>query len=325
MKFSDDTATPGYDELPTVEGGARSGWHVFGQGDQVGRVNLMTPDRVVAAAGLVQSGSVFSLNAAITAIDPPMFGRAVPRHELIDENDGRDFDDRLDDFNPQSSSQWDSLAHVGYMKDVFYNGATAEDVRAGRRNTIEHWARRGIVGRGVLLDVDDVLGGAGAGFDPSDTTRISVAVLEQARRRAGIDWRPGDVMLLHTGYLAWYLSQDRSVRERIGSEGESIRSIGLEQGPEMLAYIWNSGIAAIGADNPAVEAGPFDVGAGAWPYGFLHHCLIGQLGIALGELWWLAELAQACRGDGRYESLFTSAPSHVVGGISSPANALAIR
>ncbi len=285
----------------------------------------MTPARVLAATGLVKTGDVFSLNAPITAIEPPMFGRVAPRHTIIDENEGRDFDDLLDEFNPQSSSQWDSLAHVGYTKDVFYNGASADDVRTGRRNTIEHWARRGIVGRGVLLDIDAELGGAGVAFDPGDTTRISVAMLEDARRRAGIDWRPGDVMLLHTGYLAWYMRQDRPKREEIASEGEEIRSIGLEQGPEMLSYLWDSGVAAIGADNPSVEAGPFDVGDEAWPYGFLHHCIIGQLGMALGELWWLSDLAGACRRDGRYEALFTSAPNHVIGGISSPANALAIR
>lgn len=316
---------PSYRDLPEVGQGVRSGWHVFGLEDQVGRPNLQTPERVATAAQLVRSGEVFSLNAPVNAIDPPMFGRAPLRHVVVDEGTGSDFDDYLDQFNPQASSQWDSLGHVGFARDVFYNGATAENVRQGRRNTIEHWARRGIVGRGVLLDLEGLLGGVDSGFCPGVTRRVTVAELEEARALAGIEWRPGDVMILHTGYLEWYLSQDRAVREQIAAADAGIASVGLDRGEEMLTYLWDSGVAAIGADNPAVEAAPFDPGEQAWPTGFLHNLLIGQLGMALGELWSLGELARSCRSDGRYEFLFTAAPSHVVGGIGSPANALAIK
>jgi hypothetical protein len=323
--LSKQTELPKYDDLPEVDGGARSGWHVFGHDDQVGRVNLQTPDRVLDAAKLVRSGEVFALNAAVDAITPPMFGRDAMRHTVIGADDGSGFDDRLDSFNPQSSSQWDSLGHVGFAPGVFYNGATAQDVGKGRRNTIEHWARRGIVGRGVVLDIDEMLGGAGVGFDPGETRPITVADLENARSRAGIAWRPGDVMILHTGYLEWYLEQNDAKREQIAATGDDITTVGLDRGPEMLAYLWDSGISAIGADNPGVEAGPFDFTEASWPYGFLHYCLIGQLGMALGELWWLGDLARSCRGDGRFEVLFTSAPAHVIGGIGSSANALAIK
>jgi kynurenine formamidase len=316
---------PKYHDLPEVEGGARSGWHVFGRDDQVGRLNLQTTDRVLDAARLVRSGEVFSLDAPVDAIDPPMFGRSSVRHTVLEAGSDSGFDDRLDAFNPQASSQWDSLGHVAFSGGIFYNGASAEDIRQGRRNTIDHWSRRGIVGRGVVLDLDDLLGRAGVGFDPGETRRVTVAELEQAREQAAFRWQPGDVMILHTGYLDWYLTQDLETRRRIADAGDDITTVGLDRGPEMLAYLWDNGIAAIGADNPGVEAGPFDLTAGAWPYGFLHHCLIGQLGMALGELWWLGDLARACREDGRFEMLFTAAPSHVVGGIGSPANALAIK
>lgn len=325
MTPAEQPELPKYHDLPEVVGGVRSGWHVFGADDQLGRINLQTADRIAAAARLVETGQVFSLNAPFDAIDPPMFGRAPARHVVVDEGTGSDFDDYFDGLNPQASSQWDSLAHVGFAADVFYNGATAEDVRRGRRNTVEHWARRGIIGRGVLLDIEAVLGGAGDGFDPGSARRVSVAELDEARSLAGIEWRPGDVMILHTGYLEWYLRQDRSTKERIAAADSEIAAVGLDRGPEMLAYLWDSGAAAVGADNPAVESGPFDPSEAAWPFGFLHNCLIGQLGMALGELWWLGELARSCRTDGRYEFLFTAAPSHVAGGIGSPANALAIK
>jgi hypothetical protein len=131
-------------------------------------------------------------------------------------------------------------------------------------------------------------------------------------------------MLLHTGFLKWYSGQDSATRERLAAT-DDFSSIGLDRGPEMLEYLWNAGISGIAADNPAVEATPFDLSPEGWPYGFLHCCLIGQLGMAVGELWWLHDLAIACRVDSRYEVFLTSAPLNLPGGIGSPANALAIR
>ena len=86
----------------------------------------------------------------LSANYPPMFRRGSPRHTVIVSPSGSGHDDVIDNFYPQASSQWDSLAHVGFDKDVFYNGATAEDIQIRHRNTIGHWASRGIVGRAVL-------------------------------------------------------------------------------------------------------------------------------------------------------------------------------
>ena len=188
-----------YSELPITPSGARSGWHIFGEDDQVGLLNLQTPDRVISASGLVISGEVFSLNLDLSVIDPPLFGRGAPIHTVIDEGTGQSFDDKLDNYYPQLSSQWDSLGHVGYSTNSFYNGATSEQVARGERNTIGHWSRRGIVGRGVVLDIEAIFGTAGEGFVPGDDIRISVEDLEDARKLANIDWSPGDIALLHTG------------------------------------------------------------------------------------------------------------------------------
>jgi len=152
---------PAYDELPRAAHGGRSAWGLFGQEDSVGLLNLQTQDRVAAAARLIRSGEVYSLNAPATVPEPPLFRRGAVQHSRI-TNDGRAFfDDKLDNYYPQASSQWDSLAHVAYGADQFYNGVTAEDVTVRARNTIGHWADRGIAGRAVLIDIDAALGGAG--------------------------------------------------------------------------------------------------------------------------------------------------------------------
>jgi kynurenine formamidase len=315
---------PAYDELPRAARGGRSGWGLFGADDCAGLLNLQTPERVAAAARLVRTGEVYSLNAAVSVPEPPLFRRGAVRHTLI-TNEGRAFfDDKLDNFYPQASSQWDSLAHVAYDADQFYNAASTEDITVRARNTIGHWAERGIAGRGVLLDIDALLGGAGAGFDPASPRSVTAAELDAARAATGVEWQPGDVLLLHTGFLGWHVRQPAGRREAMAERG-GLASIGLAHDEEMARYLWDAHVAAVVADNPSVEVWPSDGTDAAFPFGFLHRVLIGQFGMALGELWWLADLAHSCRRDGRYEVFLTAAPLNVTGGVGSPANALAFK
>jgi kynurenine formamidase len=318
---------PRYDELPAAAHGGRSGWGVFGADDSVGLLNLQTAERVLAATKLVQKGAVFPLDAALDGIDPPVDpDRGLPRHRLIHQVEPglQALDDVFDNFYPQGSSQWDSLAHIAYDADQFYNGVTAEDITARARNTIGHWAARGIAGRAVLIDVDAALGGAGVGFDPASPRPVTAGELDAARAAAGVEWQPGDVLLLHTGFLGWHVRQEAAVREAMAECG-ALRNVGLAHDEEMARYLWNAHVAAVISDNPSVEVWPGDMSDEAFPFGFLHQVLIGQFGMALGELWWLEDLALSCRRDGRYEMFLTAAPINVPGGIGSPANALAIK
>jgi sugar/nucleoside kinase (ribokinase family)/kynurenine formamidase len=313
-----------YHQLPPAPRGGRSAWGLFGPSDSIGLLNLQTPRRIADAAGLIRTGEVFSLNATLDALDPPLFRRGAIEHTVLGGEARSGFDDKFDNYFPQASSQWDSLAHVGYDTDQFYNGATSEDITSKVRNTIDHWARRGIAGRAVLIDVDATLGGASQGFDPSSPRAITVGELDQARRDAGVEWEVGDVLLLHTGFLAWYGRQSADTRASLARMRE-LAAIGLEASEEMAAYLWDAHLAAVAADNPSVEVWPPDFRPEQMPFGFLHRILIGQFGLAIGELWWLDDLARSCRRDGRYEMFLTAAPINVVGGIGSSANALAIK
>jgi hypothetical protein len=319
MPGSPEPRLPDYDELPPAIRGGRSAWGLFGGDDSVGLLRLQTPERVAAAAQLVRTGEVFSLNAPVNVPDPPLFRRGAVRHSLITNEQRAFFDDKLDNYYPQGSSQWDSLAHVAYGTDQFYNGVTAEDVTARARNTIGHWAERGIAGRGVLIDIDAALGGAGAGFDPASSRAITAGELDAARAAAGVEWQPGDVLLLYTGFLGWHVRQDAAVREAMAERG-ALRNIGLAHDEEMARYLWNAHVAAVASDNPSVEVWPGDPSDAAFPFGYLHRVLIGQFGMALGELWWLEDLALSCRGDGRYAAFLTSAPFIVHGGVGYPDN-----
>jgi hypothetical protein len=320
---------PDYDSLPQVEGGARSGWNLFGPDDNVGLINLQTPERVASAARLVRRGVIFPLDIAIDFFKPPVFSRATPVRTLTTSDNG--FDDWLDSFHLQGASQWDSLGHVAFKPGVFYNGATAVDIAGGRRNTIDHWARKGIAGRAILLDIGRAKAITGPAIDPLSSYNISIEDLETARKMANLEFRPGDVVLVETGHLAAYSKLDQATRRQLESSVGSKASPGLEHSEAMARYVWNTHAAAWASDNGAVEVWPpaEDLLAAfprhGWPFGFLHHVLIGQFGLALGEYFWLADLATDCANDGVYEMFFTSAPLNVPGGLGSPPNALAIK
>lgn len=312
---------PTYDELPKAKGGVGSGWHLFGRDDEVGLMNLQTPERIAAAAKLVKRGAVFSLNARLDEIAPAFYGRGVPRHTVFQTASGG-CDDVIDNVYPQASSQWDALAHACFERDVFYNGRTFADVRAGH-NTIDHWARRGIAGRAVLLDVERAAAERGRPYEHGIPHPITVDDLEAARRLAKITYEPGDVLLMHTGFLAWYRTQTAEARTAMAPR-TALQAVGIERSEAMARYLWDAHACALAGDNPGIEVWPGDPNA-PWPFAFLHHVLIGQFGLALGELWELGALAADCARDGVYEMFFSAAPLHVPGGIGSPANALAIK
>jgi len=317
------TELPDYADLPSAPRGGRSAWGLFGRRDNLGLVNLMTPERIAAAARLVRRGQIFCLDMPIGSISPALATfRGPPRHQVLHQPGTVGFDDVYDNFYPQASSQWDSLAHIGYAPDQMYNGATEREVLAGTRNTIEHWARHGLAGRAVLLDVERAMRDAGRSYDPGGSSPISVADLELARRQAGVEFAAGDIILLHTGFAAWYVQQARQVKNRLHG---NVTAPGIEHTEAVCEYLWNSHAAAIASDTYGVEVFPADASPQAHPFGFLHNMLIGQLGMALGELWWLSDLAGDCAADGVYEMFGVSTPMNAPGGIGSPANAVAIK
>jgi kynurenine formamidase len=310
---------PSYDELPAAPAGGRSAWGVFGAGDQLGTLNLQTPEHIRDAAALVTRGAMFALNASITAFAHEQWGRRIPRHETVHEPGGVFFDDLLQDFGPQGSSQWDSLGHVAYRRDEFYNGATEAEVAAGR-NTIDVVARRGIAGRGVLLDMPATFRAVGRHYDPAASVAFGVAELEAACRLARVEPATGDILLLYTGYGDYFAGltvQERSRRPFVCP--------GLAHDEEVVRWLWDRQLSAIASDNLAIEAWPIDLGPEAFPFGALHNMLIGRLGYTLGELWDLTALARDCAEDGRHTMLVVSAPLNIPGGYGSPANVVALK
>ena len=97
----------------------------------------------------------------------------------------------------------------------------------------------------------------------------------------------------------------------------ALQAIGIERSEAMARYIWDSHACALAGDNPGIEVWPGDPSA-AWPFAFLHHVLIGQFGLALGELWELGALAADCAQDNVYDVLHRSAAQRRGAGSARP-------
>jgi kynurenine formamidase len=278
----------------------------------MGSIGLLSPAHVRAAASLVDRGESISLSVPIGFIDPPLFGRSACRHRYLEV--GRNtFEDVLDDFNPQAGSQWDGLLHVRAREQGFFDGhRSIADAAQGRG--IEAWASNGIVGRGVLLDVGRWAARAGRHLDPMSGAEITTADLSEVAADQGIEIESGDILCLRTGWIASYRALDEEGRQSLPP-----RFAGLRADESTARYLWDHEIAAVCADNPALECAPGDPAVGS-----LHRRLIPTLGIAIGELFDFDRVASSCADRGRWTFLFVSAPLPLPGGVSSPANALAI-
>lgn len=324
---------PTFDELATAQPPGSS-WNVFGRDDQLGTVNFLTPERVAEAARLVRSGRRFSLDYALNAFDPyPTGTRPATEHHVFANNEFHR-DDWLDSFYLQSTSQLDSLRHIGHPEHGFYNGlAAADNNQDSTKLGIHNWSDSGIAGRGVLLDVQRFFESESRPFDCEQTVVLDASTLDEIAEAQGVVWRGGDMLLLHTGWSENYVSKSREQRIEFNSRN---KSPGLAQREEILRWLWDREIALVASDTPAVEADPvidsdFRLANERVPErgvnhsGMLHRPLIALLGMAVGELWKVDDLAADCAADGVYEFFLTCKPLNIVGGVGSPPNAMAIK
>ncbi|HWN57720.1 MAG TPA: cyclase family protein [Methylomirabilota bacterium] len=314
---------PSYNELP-VRAGAPQGaaWGVFGDDDEVGTINLQTPDRVVAAASSIKTGKVFALNLPINIPDPPLFTRGKHTHTVkIFPTAEFVLDDYLDNFYPQASSQWDALAHVKHPVHGAYNGIPDAQItgRGGMRLGIDNLARRGIAGRGVLADVARYYDRVGKSINFTKAESIPLEDVQATLDDADVTLRAGDVLLIRIGWTKFYLSASAQIKEELSHETVVP---GIEGTERVARWLWDNHLAAVASDSPALEALPKAAGN---EMEFLHFHMLAFFGMPIGEMWNLEGLADDCAEDGRYDFFITSAPLNIPGGVGSPPNALAIK
>ena len=198
-----------------------------------------------------------------------MPGRGPPEHKIIylpDSSMGHgsaiSWDDHLS-FNTQSSSQWDSLCHYQHQPTgLAYNGyrPTKESLAAASSSdapTLEHWHDRGgLVARGVLIDFKAYADDTGLPFHAYSGTAITPAQLEACAAHQGVEFHPGDLLIVRTGATEII---DNITAEQFGQMMQSAGGVGLsglEGSEDMARWLWNKRFAGVASDSNALEVYP---------------------------------------------------------------------
>lgn len=302
-------AAPGFRAL----GAALSNWGRWGPEDERGTLNLVTPERLVAAARLVRTGKLFDLGIPFDEHGPqPGGGRINPVHVMTQTGDrpmgdGASYADDYVFMPLQCATQWDALCHFFYDGRL-YNGFPASGITgAGAARLGIESLGRGVVGRGVLLDVAALHGVEWLAAD----VEIGPGDLEAAERAHSVAVGPGDILCVRTGWRRKFVAEGRA--------GWMDANPGL--GLACARWLHERQVAAVCSDNWGVERFP----SGAGTVAPLHCVLIRDLGMPLGEMFDFEALAADCADDGVFEFLFTAPPLKVRGGAGSPVNPLALK
>jgi kynurenine formamidase len=296
-------------------------WGAWGEDDEKGAANHITPERRARAATLVRRGAVFSLALPIRSGKGPMnglAGRFNPLHHMTITGDGHGpgFDlgaeagitDDVLLMGLQTSTQWDALCHV-YYQGAIYNGFPAAGVTtAGASHGGIDNVHAELAGRGVLLDVARWQGldelEPGYAITSEDLTACATA--------QDVAVEPGDILLVRTGAMTRVDGDD-------WSRFHAARRAGLHY--TTAEWLAKHRIAGVAADNNGVEA-PSPLPGVRNP---LHMVALRDMGILLGEFWDLEGLAEDCSLDGIYEFLLIAQPLRIEGAAGSPINPLAIK
>jgi kynurenine formamidase len=333
-----------------------SNWGDFGPDDQLGRLNLLTPERVRAAVAEVEAGVPFCLSLPL---DLPGGSKWNPRRRppvikptirngksnicyQVRQDNPEHTDVLCDDMvtlYTQYSTQWDSLAQVGQLYDIsgngvmepcFYNGYRAErdvfGVLAEEPLPDGSFAPSRARALGIENMAASCVQGRGVMIDLEahfgrERRKIGYRELQQVMQHDGIVVEPGDMVCFHTGFAEMLVEMggdpDVHVLENSCAELDG-------RDPELLNWVSESNLSVIISDNHAVEVFPSGkIDAEHYSMIPLHELCLFKLGIHIGELWHLTPLARWLRRHERSRFLLTAPPLRLPGAVASPATPVA--
>lgn len=299
-----------------------SNWGRWGPDDEIGTLNHVKPSDLVGAAGLIRKGKAISLGLDFNFRGPQSGwgGRFNPIHSMLatgtdavagnQDHMGLRYADDMVTMPLQCGTQWDALGHIFYG-DKMWNGyeATLVDATGAKKNGIEK-TRDKMVGRGVLLDVARFKGGdslaPGYGISSQD--------LDDCAKTQGVEIRAGDFVIVRTGHMEHCLDAD-DWGGYAGGDAPGLRF-------ETCEWIHRKDIAAICFDTWGCEVRPNESTEIGQPW---HWVVIPMIGITMGEIFNVRELAQDCLSDGVYEFFFCAPSLPITGAVGSPINPIAIK
>jgi kynurenine formamidase len=318
-------APPTVPALDDLLADAPTNWGKWGPDDEVGSLNYLGPEQVLAAVRLVSSGKVFTLQRLIgdPKGDPVWPGRTpAQRTQILDEAtwDSPDApqypgglhyaDDKIDAFL-QGSTQYDGLGHVWYGGKI-WNGYDARTTVGGLdKASVEPIAQRGVVGRGILLDIARYRGKEALDKGETFTHEDLVA----CAKSQGVEIEKHDVLVIRTNFLKLFFDLGDAFYDGFNEPG-------LTYSRELVDWFQEMEIPNLVTDTIANEVTYEPETGVALP---LHCALMRNLGVTLTEIADLEQLAASSADDGQYTFLYAAAPLKVHQASGSPVNPIAIK
>jgi kynurenine formamidase len=312
-------------DMTEVLADAPTNWGKWGDDDEIGALNYLTAEEVLRGVRHVKKGEVFALQRLIgdPKGDPVWPGRTpAERTQILDEAswdspDAPQFpgglhyaDDKINAFL-QGSTQYDGLGHVWYGGQI-WNGYDARTTIGGLdKASVEPIAERGVVGRGVLLDMARFRGKAAMEAAETFTHEDLLACAEAQ----GVELRKRDIIIIRTNHLQLFF-------EKGDAFYDGFCEAGLVYSPELVRWFADMEIPNLVTDTIANEV-TSDPNTGVALV--LHNALMRNLGVTFTEITDLEKLAEDCAQDGRYELFYAAAPLKVAKGSGAPVNPIVIK
>ena len=302
-------------------------WGKWGPEDHIGTMNYTQPADIVRAAALVRKGQVISLALNYDSKGPqggktkfPPVGRFNPVHTMLrtgtdaysgvlDKRGIRSADDIVL-FPLQAGTHWDGLGHIFYENNM-WNGYDCRSVSSfgAEKAGIEH-AKEKMVGRGVLLDIARH---QGVDWLPEGFA-ITNDMLDHCANAQNVEVGRGDHLLIRTGQM----EEKLAAGNWDGYPGGDAPGLAFET----LDWLQAKQVAAVATDTWGVEVRPNNCDDVNQPW---HWICIPIMGLTMGEIFKLDELAKACLDDKVYDFMFVGPALPITGAVGSPINPVAIR
>ena len=306
---------------------APKNWGRWGPDDEVGSLNFLTSEEVMRGISSVRQGKVITLGMAIGSRggDPVWPGRTSAQRLMTrdkshylsgkarNSHQGLEFADDFVVMFLQGTTQYDALGHAWY-DDEIWNGYDAMTTTGGlEKASVYPIAQRGVVGRGILLDV-----ARERGVDAMEKgEEINLPEMLAVAEKQGVTIEKHDILILRTGFLTRFFKEGAAKFY----EGKFIEP-GLNYSKELVEWFHEMEIPALCTDTIGNETSVHKETGVALP---LHAALMRNLGIGLNEICDLEELGQSCAEDKQYTFLYVAAPIKFKQATGSPVNPVVIK
>jgi len=290
-----------------------SNWGRWGDDDELGTLNFVTPEVRRQAAALVRDGRVISCSRAIDTKPGP--ANPYPARHMVAMQESGAMCDHLSLFiHGFTETHLDALCHLPVAEGLeTWNGRRLDQygMPAEHAGTIDFW-RDGIVTRGVLFDIPRLRGTEYV----TPGAPVHGWELADAAAAQGVTPQPGDAVLIRSGHGPYFAATGGQPGFG-GTAGVHASCVEFLHDTDASMLVWDmqdAPNADQGIPNPRGLTVPLHV----------HHILIPYMGMPILDNADFEALAVACADAGRWAFQFVVAPLVIPRGTGSPVNPLAV-